>query len=228
MNGIVLTVSGLVLVTLAYGCDASNTSGTGLADAGSQGGAGTTGGSGGAHTGTGGARTGTGGTRANVGGALGTGGARVGTGGTGTAGATANAVAFCTLQGQVAAQLNCPGFTSQQALVTSCVATTSLPATCQSPLDAATACLSQQPTSSFTCSTSNDGSTEVNSGVCTTQADALVSCVLGGAGTCSDLTGCCSQLSGTDQSSCQQIVTGADDATCGAALSIYQSAALCM
>ena|ERR1700690_3603283 len=230
MNRIVqLSVSGFVLTTLAYGCDASNTSVTELADAGAQGGSGATGGSGGA-------RAGTGGTRASVGGALGTGGTRLnvgGTFGTGGAGATAgsaNIAADCNLQGQLAAQLRCPGFTSQQAIVTACTQSETIPASCQAPLDTAITCLSQQPTSSFQCSANNDGSVSINPGVCTSQQNALVTCMAGGTvtGTCSDLTGCCAQLPVTDQTDCQQLVTTGIDANCGLALSAYQGLGLCI
>jgi hypothetical protein len=224
MNVIALAAGSFVLATLAYGCDASNTSVAGHADAGSQGGGSGTGGSG--------ARTGTGGTRATVGGALGIGGTRVNAGGAlGTGGATgalANVAAFCNLQGQVAAQLNCPGFTTQQAIVTPCVTTNNLPASCQAPLDAAAACLSQQPTSSFQCSTNSDGTTDVISGVCTTQGDALLNCAYAGTGTCSDLASCCAQLSATDQTSCQQIVAGADNPTCSTTLGLYRAYGLCI
>jgi hypothetical protein len=146
----------------------------------------------------------------------------------GSTGVGADLTATCNLEGQIAAQLNCPGFTSQQAVVSSCMLTPGVPASCQSSLDSLTACYTQQPTSSFQCASRNDGTVAPKSGVCTSQITALGNCSLGGTGTgCSDLAACCSQLTGTNQTDCQQIVSQAIDAACGIALSTFQQTGIC-
>ena len=148
---------------------------------------------------------------------------------TGGSGAEVDTTALCNLEGQLATQLNCPGFTSQQAVVANCMQPSGISASCQAPTDSLTTCLSQQPTSSFQCSTNNDGTVSVKTGVCTTQTNALLTCALGGTGTgCADLAPCCAQLTGTTQTDCQQVVSNGMDAICGIALSTYQGLGECI
>lgn len=236
----------------ACGSSSSSTNGDTVGGALSVGGANSTGGirsTGGSRSNTGGTRDNVGGAQVNTGGAsnsiagsgntggtrvitLATGGAPGGTGGslngTGGGGAEVNTTALCNLEGQLAAQLNCPGFTSQQAVVATCMQPSGIPASCQATTDSLTACLSQQPTSSFQCSTNNDGTISVKTGVCPSETNALLACALGGTtGGCADLAPCCSQLTGTNQTNCQQVLAGGMDAVCGVALSVYQGLGEC-
>jgi hypothetical protein len=209
------------------------TAGQSFGDAQATGGRGNTGGSlaniAGSHASTGGALANAGGAHTGGFGTVATGG-RLATGGAQNAGGQASISGLCNLEGQVAAQFNCPGFTSQQAIAAACMQSDSgFPATCQSTLDSLTTCLSQQPSSSFQCSADNDGTIEVKDGVCTSQVGAVVDCALGGTGGgCTDLAPCCAQLTGTTQSSCQQLITDAVDSMCGLALSTYQQLGMCI
>ncbi len=249
----------VVLSSALSACSSSNTSnGNGtVGGTASYGGAQSTGGdanTGGSLASTGGSLASTGGSLANTGGSLAsaggslasaggslasTGGSLASTGGSnsnaggshagGSTGVGADLTANCNLEGQVAAQFNCPGFTSQQAIVTQCMQSNgSLPASCQTPLDSLDACVAQQPASSLQCSTNNDGTVELKTGFCTAEGNALVSCALGGTSTgCTDLVACCAQLTGTNQTNCQQIISQGVDAVCGIALSTYQSLGTC-
>jgi hypothetical protein len=82
---------------------------------------------------------------------------------------------------------------------------------CGSPSEACTSCFQEAASCSEGCEVPACATGEVG----------------GGNATCEDLTTCCLQLTGDEQSGCAEIAEGDDDDNCAAALETFQSTGSC-